>query len=110
MINNNDKDFQQKRLWNASEVGDCGEIRRSVINGADLDMLDENGRMAFQIASQNQKIDAMKTILAAKEMLDHERMGIVNSKVSSLDEESMHDRENTVLEKMGRKSFGKKSA
>lgn len=68
-----------QRLWEATEAGDCANIRRLIVSGADLNAKDEQGRNAFQIASQTSDSDAMTTILAAKQMLELEKMGVTGA-------------------------------
>lgn len=63
------KDPVQKALWEASKSGDCAVIRLSIVNGADIDARDEQGRTAMNIATQYGHIDAMKTLTAAKHMM-----------------------------------------
>ena len=58
----------QKELWRACQAGDCGAIRLAVMHGADLDVRDEDGRNAHNIASQYGQIEALKTLTAAKQM------------------------------------------
>ncbi len=58
----------EKLLRLAAYAGDCGAIRRLVMEGADLDARDKAGRTALNIATQYNKTDAIKTILAAREM------------------------------------------
>ena len=55
-------------LWAAAKAGDCGAIRLAVMRGADLDARDSQGRTAINIATQYNHKDAIKTLLAAKEM------------------------------------------
>lgn len=66
-------------LWAAAAEGNCATVRRLVISGADLSAMDEQGRNAFQIASQNGQSDVMTTILAAKQMIELEKMGITGA-------------------------------
>lgn len=59
----------QRELWRAAKEGDCGAIRLAVMHGADLDARDEEGRTAAHIASQYGKLDALKTLTAARQMM-----------------------------------------
>lgn len=79
------------RLWRAAEEGDCAAIRRLIINGADLNAKDDDGRNAFQIASQEAQSDAMTTILAAKQMLELEKMGITGAEALKVIDQGMED-------------------
>ena len=106
-----DMQKQQERLWDAAVAGNCAEIRRSVISGADINMVDEEGRSAFQMASQCNQVDAMRTILAVKELIDMEKMGFSKDEMYSVNsEEKIQTEEAGVLDRIGRKFFGKKSA
>lgn len=58
----------QTRLWIAAFKGDLAAIRMAVMNGADIDARDHEGRTAINIASQYGQVEALKTLLAAKEM------------------------------------------
>ena len=57
-----------QKLWEASRKGDCPAIRMAVMDGADIDSRDMDGRTAINIATQYNQHDALKTLLAAKEM------------------------------------------
>ncbi len=57
-----------QKLWEASRKGDCPAIRMAVMAGADIDSRDMDGRTAINIATQYNQQDALKTLLAAKEM------------------------------------------
>ena len=63
------KDPIQKQLWQAAEKGDCGQIRIAIVNGADIDARDDQGRTARNIASQYGHVEALKTLTAAKQMM-----------------------------------------
>lgn len=58
----------EQMLWAAAYSGDCAMIRKLVMDGADLDARDGDGRTAINIATQYGRQDALKTLLAAKEM------------------------------------------
>lgn len=58
----------ERLLRMAAKAGDCGAIRRLVMQGADLDARDDGGRTALNIATQYNRTDAIKTLLAAREM------------------------------------------
>lgn len=55
-------------LWSAAKSGDCPRIRVLVLDGVDLDARDAQGRTAINIATQYNRHDALKTLLAAREM------------------------------------------
>ncbi len=59
---------QQVRLWRAAERGDCSEIRRALVCGANPDARDEDGRTAINIASQAGFPEAVRTLLAGRQM------------------------------------------
>ncbi len=59
---------KETALWVAAENGDCHKIRLLVLEGADLEMRDSYGRTAINIAMQYNQKDAIKTLMAAKEM------------------------------------------
>lgn len=58
----------EKLLRHAARAGDCGVIRRLVMQGVDMDARDEGGRTALNIATQYNRTDAIKTLLAGREM------------------------------------------
>lgn len=58
----------EQALWIAAQRGDCARIRVLVMEGVDLDARDEEGRTAFNIATQYAQHAALKTLLAAREM------------------------------------------
>lgn len=55
-------------LWRAALDGDCYAIRVLVMEGADLEARDSQGRTAINIATQYDRKEALKTLLAAREM------------------------------------------
>ena len=59
---------KEMALWHAAKNGDCYAIRLLVMDGVDLDARDSLGRTALNIATQFSQNDAIKTLLAAKEM------------------------------------------
>ncbi len=59
---------KETALWVAAQNGDCHKIRLLVLEGADLDVRDSYGRTAINIAMQYNQKDAIKTLMAAKEM------------------------------------------
>ena len=59
---------QTQRFLNAAEAGDQAEIRRAAISGAEMDAIDEQGRTALQIASEQGDHATMRTILAARDV------------------------------------------
>lgn len=61
-------DPKEELLWGAARKGDCYKIRLLVMDGVDLDARDAQGRTAINIAAQYNQQQAMKTLLAAKEM------------------------------------------
>lgn len=60
--------LKEKALWVAAKSGDLYAIRLLVLDGVDLDARDSQGRTAINIATQYGKQNALKTLLAAKEM------------------------------------------
>lgn len=59
---------KETALWVAAQNGDCHRIRLLVMEGVDLEMRDSYGRTALNIAMQYNQKEAIKTIMAAKEM------------------------------------------
>jgi hypothetical protein len=55
-------------LREAAMTGDCYIIRNLVMDGVDLDARDASGRTALNIATQYNRKEAIKTLLAAREM------------------------------------------
>ena len=62
------KTAKEKMLREAAKEGDCYIIRNLVMDGVDLDARDASGRTALNIATQYNQKDAIKTLLAAREM------------------------------------------
>lgn len=60
--------LKEKALWMAAKNGDCYAIRVLVMGGVDLEARDAQGRTAVHIAAQYNQKDALKTLMAAKEM------------------------------------------
>ena len=69
------KDMRERALWTAAKAGDCGRIRVLVMEGVDLESRDSEGRTAINIATQYNQRDALKTLLAAKEMRRMAKLG-----------------------------------
>ncbi|PZQ47716.1 MAG: hypothetical protein DI551_02840 [Micavibrio aeruginosavorus] len=67
--------LKEKALWMAAKEGDCYAIRLLVMDGADLDARDPQGRTAVNIATQYNRKEALKTLLAAKEMRTMAKLG-----------------------------------
>lgn len=59
---------KERMLREAAMVGDCYIIRNLVMDGVDLDVRDASGRTALNIAMQYNRKEAIKTLLAAREM------------------------------------------
>lgn len=72
--------LKEKALWHAAKAGDSYAIRLLVMDGVDLDARDTLGRTALNIATQFNQKDAIKTLLAAKEM---RRMAMLDELPSS---------------------------
>lgn len=66
---------KEKMLREAAKAGDCYIIRNLVMDGVDLDARDASGRTALNIATQYNQKDAIKTLLAAREMRLMARLG-----------------------------------
>lgn len=66
---------KERMLREAAQSGDCYIIRMLVMDGVDLDARDSMGRTALNIATQYKQAQAIKTLLAAKEMRRMARMG-----------------------------------
>ncbi len=66
-ISNKDN-LKSRALWMAAQKGDCYAIRLLVMDGVDLDARDGQGRTALNIATQFNQTQAIKTLMAAKEM------------------------------------------
>jgi len=72
-MNQND---MQKALWEAAQKGDKEKIRVLVVEGADVVVTDELGRTALDIANEYGQLDAIKTLMAAREMQTLMKAGI----------------------------------
>lgn len=59
---------KEQMLFIAAKAGDCAKIRMLVMDGVDLDARDSSGRTAINIATQYSQQNALKTLLAAREM------------------------------------------
>lgn len=66
---------KERMLREAAQGGDCYIIRMLVMDGVDLDARDASGRTALNIATQYNQAQAIKTILAAKEMRRMAKLG-----------------------------------
>jgi ankyrin repeat protein len=66
----------QSRLWDAAIAGDTAAIRKAINEGARVDSLDTrsnpNGRLALNWAALNNKVDAIKLLLALKAPIEGE--------------------------------------
>ena len=62
------------KWFTAVAQDDMAAVREMIVMGADMDVRDELGRNAFQVASQYGYTDMMVTILAAKQMLYFKQM------------------------------------
>jgi hypothetical protein len=58
----------QEKLWRCVESGNYKGIRQAIMSGADVDAKDEQGRTAFQIATQRADTEAAWIILAARDL------------------------------------------
>ncbi len=67
--------MKQTALWNAAQKGDCYALRVLVMDGVDLDARDKQGRTALNIATQYNQKQAIKTLMAAKEMQRMAKLG-----------------------------------
>ncbi len=68
------QDDAQARLWDASIAGDTAGIRAAIGDGAMLDSLDTrsnpNGRLALNWAALNDRVDAIRLLLALGAPID----------------------------------------
>lgn len=64
-----------EKLWRAAERGDAQTIRFLFIEGVNLDVPNDDGFTAFNIATQNGHHDVAMVILAAREMQYAENLG-----------------------------------
>lgn len=67
--------LREKALWMAAKSGDCYAIRLLVMDGVDLEARDSQGRTAVNIATQYNQTEAIKTLMAAKEMRRMSKLG-----------------------------------
>lgn len=65
-----------QKLWEAAKAGDTKLIRILAMAGVDIDVRNENGFTAFNIATQHGHSDAAMTILAAREMQYARTIGV----------------------------------
>ncbi|HEU4837877.1 MAG TPA: ankyrin repeat domain-containing protein [Micavibrio sp.] len=66
---------KERMLREAAMTGDCYIIRNLVMDGVDLDTRDASGRTALNIATQYNQKEAIKTLLAAREMRRMAKLG-----------------------------------
>lgn len=66
---------KERMLREAAQSGDCYIIRMLVMDGVDLEARDASGRTALNIATQYNQAQAIKTLLAAKEMRRMAKLG-----------------------------------
>ena len=69
------KMVKERMLREAAQSGDCYIIRMLVVDGVDLEARDASGRTALNIATQYNQVQAIKTLLAAKEMRRMAKLG-----------------------------------
>ncbi|MGZ9097385.1 MAG: ankyrin repeat domain-containing protein [Micavibrio sp.] len=69
----------QDRLFKAAAKGDKATIRALVFDDIDFDARDEEGRTAFNIATQFRHSDTAQTILAAKQMKTMQNLGLTSA-------------------------------
>ena len=74
-VKHHEDGLKEKALWLAARDGDCYAIRLLVMDGVDLDKRDPQGRTAINIATQYNQTQALKTLMAAKEMRYMASMG-----------------------------------
>lgn len=67
--------MDEANLWTAARTGDCYTIRMLVMKGVDLEARDLDGRTAINLATQYNQHDALKTLLAGREMKRMAAMG-----------------------------------
>lgn len=58
----------QEELWLAAKEGRTTVVRKLVVEGADVNERDDQGRTAMNIASQYGHADTYRTLMAAREM------------------------------------------
>ncbi len=68
---------KEQALWMAAQNGDCARIRMLVMEGVDLEVRDAQGRTALNIATNYNQRDAIKTLMAAREMLRMAKLGLL---------------------------------
>ena len=66
----------QAVMFKAAAKGDCMTLRLLVINGVDVEAKNDDGFTAFNVAIQNDKVDAATVLLAAREMKFAEDLGV----------------------------------
>ncbi len=72
---------KEKALWVAAQAGDSRAIRLLVMAGVDIDARDFQGRTALNIAMQYNQTGAIKTLLAAREMMRMSKLGELPSSI-----------------------------
>lgn len=65
-----------EQLREAARSGDCAKIRLLVMSGADVDVRDEEGWTAFNIATAAGQNQAATTLLAARQLSYIRKMGV----------------------------------
>lgn len=68
---------KEQALWFAAREGNCARIRQLVMDGVDLEARDPQGRTAINIATQYNRGDAIKTLMAAREMRRMAALGLL---------------------------------
>ena len=63
-------------LLRAAKNGDCAEIRRLIIEGADLNTCDEQSRNVLSVAVANNQHQAIRTLESALEVQKLVRSGV----------------------------------
>jgi len=76
MQDNNPETLLNQRLWSAAAAGDSKTIRMLAMGGVDIDVRNEDGFTAFNIATQHGHSDTAMTILAVREMQYARKIGV----------------------------------
>lgn len=80
-LTQNQRNALQNELWEAAKQGKTTEVRKLVVQGADVTLRDDQGRTAINIASQYGHADTYQTLMAAREVAELTKTGMAPDQI-----------------------------